>query len=153
MSAIKEWFGIYNMLFRHMKETFGEQELREYLEYLADTVYADVSEDFAANGLVRISQRYIDNFIKDGGIASVDGGEAAVVSDNGTLSLRIDKCPAYGYMLTSENPYDKPEQYFCDCCSRLNSRILSNADCQLFITDISRDGKCNWRIVKGVSEE
>jgi hypothetical protein len=141
MSAIKEWFGIYNMLFRHMKETYGEQELRDYLDYLADTAYSDVSSSFKAKGLAQISERYTDNFIKDGGMALRS-------EENGILGISVISCPAYSYMLASRNPYDKPEQYYCDCCCRLNSRILSNSGYLLEVTDISNNGKCVWKIEK-----
>lgn len=146
MSAIKEWFGIYNMLFRHMKETFGENELNEYLEYLGDTAYADVSADFAENGIERISERYMDNFIKD-------GGKAAATVDRNVLDIYIEACPAFEYMLASSNPYDKPEQYYCDCCRKLNYRILANAGYGLEVSDISNSGSCRWKVVKGADEE
>lgn len=143
MSAIREWFGIYNMIFRHIKETFGDGELEEYLQYLGDTAYEDVSADFVKNGFSRISERYVGNFIKD-------GGEASAAADGDKLDIKVAQCPAFGYMLGSANPYDRPEEYYCQCCIKLNSRILSNAGYSLEVSDVDNDGRCRWKISKGV---
>jgi hypothetical protein len=146
MSAIREWFGIYNMLFRHMKDTFGEDELKEYLKYLGDTAYKDVSDDFSINGLERICERYTANFVKD-------GGKASASMEGEKLVIGVDECPAFNYMLNSENPYDKPEEYYCDCCCRLQSRVLENAGYELDISDINHQGSCKWTVLqKGTSD-
>lgn len=139
MSAIKEWFGIYNMIFRHIKNIFGDDELDEYIKYIADTAYDDVSIEFERTGIKGIRDRYQSNFKKDGGEVSSEVMEAQVKID-------IDVCPAYKYMLDSNNPFDKPEKNFCDYCIKLNSQIISNAGCKLVVTDCDKNGKCKWTV-------
>lgn len=141
MSAIREWFGIYNMMFRHIKDKFGEDELEEFLKQLGDTAYDDVSADFKTNGINQIRERYVSNFIKDGGKAT-----AALAGEK--LEIEVDACPDYEYMLNSANPNDKPEQYYCECCKRLNSRILTNAGYALEVSDIDNHGRCRWMVIK-----
>ena len=43
MSAVKEWFGAYNIVFRHIRETYGAKEMDRYLLFLADEANSDIS--------------------------------------------------------------------------------------------------------------
>lgn len=139
MAAITEWFGIYNMIFRYMKNKFGEKELMKYIGDTAQKVYDDLSEEFKANGISGIKGYYGRNFIED-------GGNVNIVSDGNTLVFQIAQCPAYQYMLNSENPYDKPEPYFCNCCIEINTIIVKNSGCMLTVTDCDCKGKCKWSV-------
>jgi hypothetical protein len=144
MSAIKEWFGIYNMIFRHLKNNYGEDELEDYLKYLGDKAYCDISAEYREKGIEWIKERYTENFKKDGGTA-IDSFA------DGIMKMEVESCPAYGYMNASDNPYDKPEIYFCDCCVKLNKRILRNAGYLLEVSECNNNGKCRWSVKKEVS--
>jgi hypothetical protein len=139
MSAIYEWFGIYNMIFRHIKTNFGDKELDEYINYIGDSAYDDISAGYKEHGLEKIRDRYKGNFIKDGGNVT-----SSLEKEN--LSMNIECCPAFKYMLNSNNPFDKPEDYYCDCCIKLNKTILENAGYILDVSECSRNGRCKWTI-------
>lgn len=120
--------------------------MEKYLEYLGDTAYCDISAEFSEKGIDRIRERYMENFEKDGGtvITSVE---------DGILNMEVKTCPAYGYMNSSDNPYDKPEVYYCDCCIKLNKRILDHAGYLLVVSQCNNSGKCHWTVKRGTLNE
>lgn len=141
MSAIKEWFGIYNMIFRHMKSEYGDKGLKDYITYIADNAFKDTSENFKVHGLKAVMEKYMNDYIKD------DCDAQSSIKDN-RLYINVNSCAAYKYMLNSENPYDRPEDYYCDSCIELNKKILENSGFKLIVQDCSKTGKCKWTIEK-----
>ncbi len=141
MSAVKEWFGAYNILFRHIRETYGEKELDRYLRYIADEANSDISAGMKDKTLREAAGWFEKNFEKDGAVFNVS-------DSNGKVVLIMRQCAAYDYMNHSANPFDKAEDCYCDCCRRLNGRICENAGIRLEITDVNHCGKCRWTFSK-----
>lgn len=109
--------------------------LDDYLQYIGDKAYDDVSALYGKQGLEGIRERYTENFIND-------GGNVTSFIQEDVLSIEVEFCPAYEYMLKSDNPYDRPELYYCDCCTKLNKRVLYNAGYSLEIDRCNKNGKC-----------
>jgi hypothetical protein len=141
MSAINEWFGIYNMIFRYIKNRYGEGELSTYVRDTAQKAYACISEGFREKGIDAVLEYYSVNFKKD-------GGTAETIKTADYIEFNIKQCPAYKYMQNSENPYDRPERYYCSCCSDINRTLLENAGYELKIDDCDCEGSCRWTIIK-----
>lgn len=141
MSAVKEWFGGYNNLFRHIRETYGADELDRYIDYIADEANSDISEAMKNKPASEAAKWFTDNFTKD-------GADFSVAQTLGGAVMTMNRCAAYEYMDHVDNPYEKGEAYYCDCCKRLNTRICVNAGVRLDMTDIDRHGKCRWTFAR-----
>ena len=143
MSAVKEWFGAYNIVFRHIREAYGAKEMDRYLLFLADEANSDISLGMKDKPVKESANWFADNFKKDGALIDVqdlDGGSV----------ITVRQCAAYDYMNHSTNPFDKAEDYYCDCCARMNRRICENAGVRLDISDMNRCGQCRWIFSKEV---
>ncbi len=141
MSAVKEWFGGYNTIFRYMRDQFGAEVLDEYIRYIADDANSDISDKIRAGTLEEAADWFAANFRKDEAGIEVSRGDGAVI-------IEVGNCAAYDFMNHSTNPYFKPDPDFCDCCVKLNRRICENAGISLEITDVSRSGLCRWTFSK-----
>lgn len=141
MSAVKEWFGGYNTIFRYIREKYGEEELDSYLCYIADEANSDISEKIKAGTLVEAADWFAGNFKKDGAGIDVTDKDASTI-------IVVNHCAAYDFMNSSTNPYFKPDPGFCDCCVKLNKRICANAGIGLDVADVTKTGKCRWIFTK-----
>ena len=121
MSAINEWFGIYNGLFKYVRDTYGEAELELYIKHLAKEAYSDVTPKFREGGLEAVMERYTSNFIKDGGENAV----RAWICD-GELTMEVN-CPAFTEAVEVKHPSRQVDSELCGFCARLNSAILAEA--------------------------
>ena len=138
MSAINEWFGYYNAIFKYIRDTYGEEELDEYFKHLAKVAYSDVTATFRAEGLSAIAERYVTNFKKDG-----DEDSATADIKDGTLTLNVT-CPAFTHGVEVKHPARRVDGELCGFCSRLNREVLSEAGYDL---EHSYDGEGGCRFV------
>ena len=141
MSAVKEWFGAYNIVFRHIKETYGMEELDKYLAYIADEANSDISEGMRNKPPKESAKWFEKNFRKD-------GADITVKDTDDMSAIIIHQCAAFDYMNHSENPFDKAEPYYCHCCQKINGGICENAGIRLDSTDVSHTGQCRWTFTK-----
>ena len=141
MSAINEWFGYYNAIFKYIRDTYGEGELEVYFKHLAEVAYSDVTESYREGGLEAISERYVKNFRKDG-----DGNSASAEISDGTLTITV-KCPAFTHGVETANPARSVDSELCGFCHRLNGEVISRAGYTLEHT-YDGEGKCSFKIKK-----
>ena len=141
MSAINEWFGYYNAIFKYIRNTYGEGELDLYFKHLAKTAYSDVTEGFREGGLEAIRDRYVTNFIKDG---DENSARATVEGD----SLRIEvTCPAFTHGVPTPHPARQVDGELCGFCHTLNGEVLAEAGYSLEHTYDGK-GRCLFIIRK-----
>lgn len=141
MSAINEWFGYYNAIFRYIERTYGKAELDRYLDYLAKVPNRDVAETYRQGGLEAIQTRYVKNFTKDG-----DENSVASEMHGGELAIRVH-CPAFYNSPAAEHPDRQAGPFLCECCKKLNAGILREAGFSLGVGQ-DHPGDCVWRIRK-----
>ena len=135
MSAVKEWFYLYDIIFSFIKDSYGKETLEQYLQYLADAANSDISDRFRNGGTEAAAGYYRCNFEKDG--AAVE-----MRREGETVTLEIGQCPAFSYM---KGKGVVPASDYCGCCRALNSRICLNAGISLKITPEEGGGKCLWQ--------
>ena len=141
MSAINEWFGIYNGLCKYIRDTYGEEELAIYFKHLAKEAYSDVTPKFREGGLEAVRDRYVGNFIKDGG----DGAATATI-DDGILTIEVN-CPAFTDAVDVKHPSRKVDGELCGFCHSLNLEVLDAAGYS-FEHSYDGSGKCVFKIKK-----
>ena len=107
MSAINEWFGYYNAIFKYIRDTYGEGELDEYFKHLSRVAYSDVTAGYREGGLEAIAERYVSNFKKDG-----DGDSASAEIKDGELTITV-KCPAFTHGVETKSPYRRVDSELC----------------------------------------
>ena len=141
MSAINEWFGYYNAIFKYIRTTYGEKELDEYFKHLAKVAYSDVTAGYREGGLSAIAERYVANFKRDG-----DENSASAEIDGDTLTISVN-CPAFTHGVEVKHPDRRVDGELCGFCSQLNREILLEAGYTLeHVYD--KEGKCSFKIRK-----
>ena len=141
MSAINEWFGYYNAIFKYIRDTYGEGELDVYFKHLAKTSYSDVTELYRKGGLEAIAERYTWGFRKDG-----DENSATAKIEGDTLIMEVN-CPAFTHGVDTANPARRVDSELCGFCHALNGEVLAEAGYALeHIYD--GQGKCVFKIKK-----
>lgn len=141
MSAINEWFGFYNAVFTHINRTYGEKEMKLYLEHIAKVAYSDIIETYKAGGLREICDHYVGNFRKDG-----DENTVTAQLTEHALTMQV-RCPAFFNSPPSAHPDRVVGPFFCQCCKKLNTDILDYAGYDLQITQ-ECPGDCVWKATK-----
>ncbi|MEG1524795.1 MAG: hypothetical protein RRZ24_06145 [Clostridia bacterium] len=88
MSAIREWYGLYSLIYNFMEDEFGYEALVDYWRYIGEKVYSDEADRFRTGGMPYIRDYFKSRIEVDDGIATFDVDEHHVVVD-------IQKCPDY----------------------------------------------------------
>ena len=141
MAAIKEWFGLYNVMFNWFEKNHGERGFEAYTRHIANTCYPDVIDSFKKGGLEAVKTYYEDLFHKD------DGQIDAYIVDN-VLTISVNKCPAYHFMRNSANPYFMPTQKVCRFDEIINSVLASKSGLDFEQKYTDHNSKCIWEFKK-----
>lgn len=81
MSAIREWYGLYNIMYNWIEENYGYKDLEDYWKYVADEVYSDLAESFKEKGLTYIRDYFKKIIEVDEGVVNFDLIEDKIVVD------------------------------------------------------------------------
>lgn len=147
MAPIKEWFGLYNVIFNWFEEKYGGKALEEYWRHIASSCYGEVEEDFREKGLKQIRDYFNAVFERD-------SGEYLSELKEDRLIYRVVKCPDYDFMNSSENPYFHPIKDYCRHHEVINSVLAEKAGYSFRMTGCSGQGQCTWEVEKcGDKEE
>ena len=176
MSAVREWFYLYDIVFSYIGETYGQDTLAEYLAYLAEEADSDISErirsagnDAAGNGdhegaacaSVREAARIFgEDFIKDG--AAVSGftlgtssaPESIVASPvrdaDAPVSFTVTPCPAWAYL---KEKGITPASDYCGVCRALYGRVCANAGVRLTVEPEAGGSACVWTFAEEAQDK
>lgn len=137
MSAIKEWYGAYNVIFNWFKENYGKKALEEYWKFIANSCYDETIEKFKNEGLDGIKEYFEDIFDKDGGKYNSN------LKDN-KLVFEVVDCPAYSFMKNSDNPYFEPIEEYCEHHQVINSILAKKSGHKFEMVECDNNGHCKW---------
>lgn len=141
MAAIKEWFGLYNVLFNWFHKNHGEKGFEAYARHIANTCYPDTVASFKAGGLPAVKAYFEEQFRVDGG--QID---AYIVDD--VLTICVNKCPAMEYMKNSTNPYFTPTSRVCRFDAIVNGVLAAKSGLSFEQKYTDENGKCIWEFKK-----
>ena len=142
MAPIKEWFGLYNVIFGWFESKYGSKALEEYYRYLAENCFDDVIEKFRIHGLQGIKDYYEHTF-------DIDQGEYDSEMLEDEFLFTVKKCPDYQFMLSSENQYFKPMKNYCKHHEIINSVICENSGHCFRMLECDGKGECRWSFRRG----
>ena len=92
MAPIKEWYGLYNVIFNWCEKNFGKEGLVKYWQHIGRTCYAEVIETFRREGLDGVKEYSEGEFTKE-------GVEITSSLEEEKLFIDIKNCPAYAFMI------------------------------------------------------
>jgi len=141
LAAIKEWFGLYNVIFNWFEKNHGEKGFMAYAAHIANTCYPEVIEDFKRGGLEAVKAYYEDLFHKD------DGQIDSYIVDD-VLTISVNKCPAYNFMKNSPNPHFIPTQKVCRFDEIVNGTLAAKSGMVFEQKYTGHNGKCIWEFKK-----
>lgn len=138
MAPIKEWFGVYNVIYNWFEKKYGYSELENYWKYIADACYGENVEIFRKKGLKGIKEYFESVFMLD------DGEIKCCLEDGRRMELQIVKCPDHEFFKSSENKYFKPIKSYCMHHAVINARLAEKSGYKFRMPECDCKGKCKW---------
>jgi|LSQX01.1.fsa_nt_gb hypothetical protein len=141
MAPIKEWFGLYNVIYNWLEKNYGYNALEEYWEFMTENCFKGVAEKFKDDGLCAIKDYYEHTF-------SLDDGACSSCLEDEKLTIEVTKCPDYEFMKSSPNPHFVPIKSYCKHHEVMN-RILAEKSGHTFcMRECDNKGHCIWIFTK-----
>ncbi len=137
MAPIKEWFGVYNVIYKWFEKNYGCEALEEYWRYIANTCFNNVIDKFKNEGLPGIKDYYEKTFKQD-------DGECITNLSNGKLTIEVVKCPDYDFLKSSPNPNFVPIANYCKHHDVINQILAEKSGCTFRMEECDNNGKCKW---------
>ncbi|HOJ11703.1 MAG TPA: hypothetical protein PK733_14060 [Clostridiales bacterium] len=141
MAPIKEWFGLYNVIYNWFEKNYGYEALEEYWMFIAENCFEDVVEKFKDEGLDGIRGYYEHIF-------NLDEGECKTYLENGKLTIEVNKCPDYEFMKSSPNPHFVPIKSYCKHHEVMNNILADKSGHTFCMCQCDNNGHCKWMFTK-----
>jgi hypothetical protein len=141
MAAIKEWFGLYNIMYDWFEKNYGYQELEEYWRFVARTCYTKLAAEFKEKGPGYVKDYYEMIFAEDGGKAV-----GTVCKDE--VTIEVLESPDIKWMKAFDNPAFKPVPYYFNHYEVIFGEIAQMAGLDFKMLSIRKNGKCKWTFSK-----
>ena len=132
----RDFHGALCFALKYLDDTFGEDATREYLEQVAQTVFAPLSDDLARRGLVALEEHWRGVFETEGGDWSLDADA------EGALVLTVRDCPAVGHLKAIGQLHTSR---FCEATRIVNAEICRRAGYEATCDYESGAGRCVQR--------
>jgi len=105
MAAIKEWFGLYNIIYDWFEKNYGYQKLEEYWKYIARSCYSSLAAEFRDKG-----PEYVRDYFET--IFEKDGGQAIGTVRKGRVTVEVLESPDVRWLKAFDNPAFKIVPYY-----------------------------------------
>lgn len=105
MAAIREWYGLYGIIYNWFEDQYGYGALEEYWRYIAETVYPEVAADFREMGFPYIAEYFA-------GIMEADEGKATISVAENAVTIDIQECPDAIWQKFHDNGYFMPRDHY-----------------------------------------
>jgi len=141
MAPIKEWFGLYNVMYNWFEKKYGYKALNEYWSYITESCFDKVVEDFKKGGLESIKDYYEHTF-------RLDNGKCKAYLENEKLTIEVTKCPDYEFMKSSSNAHFVPIENYCKHHEVMNNILAEKSGHSFCMCECDNDGYCKWSFSK-----
>ena len=137
----RDFHGALCYALKYLDETLGEDATREYLEQVAETCFAPLSEAIAERGLLALEEHWRRVF-------STEGGDWEIAYDaDGALTLTVRQCPAVAH-LKSIGQFHTPR--FCETTRIVNAIVCRRASYEASCEYEPGAGRCVQRVHKQI---
>ena len=110
-----------NQLFRFVREKYGEEKQKEYIERIAIDVYKPLIERIKKSGLGEWKHHLERTFSKE------PKGKYEINYKEDRIVLNVKRCPAINYL---KNKHISPDINFCKSSTKIINEIIAN-ECEL----------------------
>ena len=135
----KDFHGAFSYGIQFIMQRYGLEGLREYLNKLADTVYAPLVKALQSEGLIALRDHWDRIF-------TLEGGKYELREEGDVLVLDVHECPAIAHMKKHGYTIDPN---FCEHTRILNEAICTRAGYQSSVEYDQEAGRCVQRFWKG----
>lgn len=131
----KDFHGALSHGLSFLRERFGPEGMREFLEGLAETVYRPLVDDLRARGLSALEDHWARVF-------ELERGDVSIERTGDELVLNVHRCPALAHLRARGYPI---ADTFCE-----HTRIVNDAVCRAagYVAEVDYDqeaGRCVQR--------
>ncbi|MCE5255711.1 MAG: hypothetical protein LLF89_02565 [Spirochaetaceae bacterium] len=140
MAAIKEWFGLYNVILNWIKTNWGEGAMEDYSRHIAHSCFKEEIGAIRSGGLKEIESRLVCPMRKDGGMVDAESTASQCI-------ICVRKCPSLQFNSISANPNFKNMKDSCEFDFCVNEVIAQ--ECGLVFKGEMLDDGCRWFFFAG----
>lgn len=137
-----DFFFAYNATFRHIREQYGEEALRQYWLQMGREHFAHVTRAMRERGLEALREHWETMFAEE------PGARVSMTLVDGELELRVQVCPAWRHLKASGREVDES---FCDHCLWVSRGMCEPAGVQ--VTVQGKEGACVQRFRRAAGHE
>lgn len=141
MAGLLEFHGLYSILSNWVEKEFGEKVLYDYWEHIGETCCDDFVELAKTKGFEGIKV-YIEESMKP------EGYEIEIREGSQQLTMEILKCPAFDFSDSTDNPYFKLKEGFCDFDRVVYGKLAERAGLAFKVERYDTKGRCVWEYRK-----
>ena len=87
----KDFHGALSAGMEYLRESYGEQAVREYLQQFAASFYAPLTDALKTRGLVALEEHFAK-------VYDDEGGDVRMTLSDDELLLHVEACPAVAHM-------------------------------------------------------
>ena len=128
----KDFHGALSFAIRHLRETYGDREMRLYLKQVARNVYAPLIGRVQKEGLKALKDHW-------GRVFGIEGGKFRQQLEGDTLVLEVAECPAIAHMKRAGYEVDKA---FCLSTEIVVGEICRKAGLEFEVEYDTDKGRC-----------
>lgn len=137
-----DFFFAYNATFRHIREQYGEEALRQYWLQMGREHFAHVTRAMRERGLDALREHWEAMFAEE------PGAQVSMALVDGELELRVQACPAWRHLKASGREVDES---YCDHCLWVSRGMCEPAGVQ--VTVQGKEGACVQRFRRAAGHE
>jgi hypothetical protein len=126
-----DFYFAYNATFRHIREQFGEEALRQYWLHMGREHFAHVTRALRERGLEALQEHWEELFAEE------PGAQVSTTLHSGELELRVEVCPAWQHLRACGRQVDES---YCDHCLWVSRGMCEPAGVQVTID--GGEGRC-----------
>jgi hypothetical protein len=130
---LSEFYGIFNTMFKFVDDSYGDEELKKYWEFIGEKYFAWLIEDIKKRGIKAIEEYWLSTVENDDIVYDLK-------SDADKFDLKIDSCSAIGFI--KKSPHDKLFPKYCEHCRVVNSKIAEQSGFEYKLDYDQEKGKC-----------
>ena len=119
-----DFFFAYNATFRHIREQYGEEALRQYWLEMGREHFAHVTKAVRAKGLEALRKHWEELFAQE------PGAKVSMVMQSNELELRVEQCPAWKHLRANGREVDPS---YCDHCLWVSRGMCEAAGVQVMV--------------------
>jgi hypothetical protein len=141
MAPIREWYGLYSIMYNWIEDKYGYNDLVDYWKYIAGEIYTDVAENFKQGGFP-----YICDYFKK--IIEIDEGVVEFELADNHITIDIKESPDYKWQKFFDAGFSMPRDHYFRVYEVIYGEVAKKAGLKFEMLRYDPTGKLKFAFYK-----